>query len=88
LVQGVKLRRWVDLGNEVVQLHHLPDFHAARDQAAIDAEREAFVRAGPDVAGERYRFSIGAGDGGDGPHGPDFGSRLRLVAATTQESQA
>jgi hypothetical protein len=88
LVQGVKLWHWVELGNEVVRLYHLPDFHTARDQAAIDAEREAFVRTRPDVAGERYRFSIGAGDGGDGPHGPDFGSRLRLVAATAQESQA
>jgi hypothetical protein len=86
LVQCVKLRLRVELRNNIVRLYHLPDFDTARDQAAVNAECDAFVRAGPDVTGERYRFSVGAGDSSDGPHGPDFGLRLRLIAAS-QENQ-
>ena|SRR6516165_12031714 len=59
----------------------------ALDHATVDAEREAFLLLGADVAGERDRFSVRAGNGGDGPHRPDFSGRLRLVAAA-QESQA
>ena len=87
LVQGIALRQQIELGDKIVRPYRLPNFHMALDHATVDAEGEAFLLLGADVAGERYRFSVGAGDGGDGPHRPYFGRRLRLVAGS-QESQA
>jgi hypothetical protein len=87
LVQGVALGQRVELRDEIVALYHLPNSNVSRDHPAVDAEREAFLRSGVDMAGEGYRFSVRAGGRSDGPDRPDFGRWLRLVAGT-QENQA
>ena len=57
-VQGVALRHVVELGDKVVGPYHLPNFHMALDHAPVDAEREALLLLGADVARERDQFSV------------------------------
>ena len=56
--QGVLLRLRVEFGNEIAWLDNRPHIDLARDHPAVDAEGEAFLRARPDMAGERYRFPL------------------------------
>ena len=56
--QGVLLRLRVEFGDEVAWLDDRPYIDLSRDHPAVDAEGEAFLRARPDMAGERYRFPL------------------------------
>jgi hypothetical protein len=87
LVQGVALGQRVKLRDEIVRPYYLPNSNVSRDHPAVDAEREALLRSGVDMAGEGYRFSVRAGAHSDSPDRPDFGHWLRLVAGS-QENQA
>jgi hypothetical protein len=51
-VQGVALRQWVELRDEIVRPYHLANSYMTRDHPAVDAEREAFLRSGVDMAGQ------------------------------------
>jgi hypothetical protein len=75
---------WIELGDDVIRLHYIADIHPPADHASIDTEREVLLGSGMDVAGERYRFSIRAGHGGDRSDRPDFRRRLRLIASSQQ----
>src|SRR5215472_17026594 len=86
-VQVVALRQRVKLRDEIVRPYHLPNADVTRNHPAVDAECEAFLRSGVDMAGEGYRFSVRAGARSDGPDRPAFGRWLRRVAGT-QENQA
>src|SRR5208283_6065584 len=86
--QRVALQLRVEFGDKVVRLHLVPHIDAAREHSAIDAERKAFLGARPNVAGERYLFSLRDGRGDDGADRPDFGGRRRRFVARGQEGQA
>src|SRR6516164_2448634 len=45
--------------------------------APVDAEREALLLLGADMARERDQFSVRPGNGGDGTDRPDFGGTCR-----------
>src|SRR5215472_16857856 len=49
-VQGVALRQRVELRDEIVRPYYLPNSDVSRDHPAVDAEREAFLRSGMDMA--------------------------------------
>jgi hypothetical protein len=87
LVQGIALRLQIELGDQVIRLHHASDVHLARNHLPIDAEREVLLCAGANVAGELQGLSSRASGGGDGSDRPDLGRGLRLLAAS-QKSES
>ncbi len=86
--QSVAQRLRVEFGDQVIRLYLLAHIHLAGNHPAIDAEREAFLRAGADMAGNGYRFTFCMGGRRDGPDRSDFGRRGRLLVAGNQDSQA
>jgi hypothetical protein len=74
----------IELGDQVIRLHHASDVHLARNHLPIDAEREVLLRAGANVARELQGLSSGASSGGDGSDRPDLGRGLRLLAPSEE----
>ena len=85
--QRVLLVLRVELGDDLARLEDVADIDEPLDHASVEAEREADLVLGANLARQRHGLAFRAALDGDGPNRPDLGGGGRLLVAAREGSR-